>query len=122
MNTIQLEEEEKVLIELLKWSGGPEDDQKYKAKSKVQAYVLAVSLFVVASIFFYIDAPSKYQIFGGLSILAGFAFLFMANVISGTTYNLKYTKKYIDTESIRARLKDIKLNKPKQQRPSGWSH
>ncbi|MGY8872319.1 MAG: hypothetical protein ACKVJE_17940 [Pseudomonadales bacterium] len=117
-----LEEEEKVLLELLKWSGGPEDDKTEKGKSRIQAYAIAVILFLISIVLFYLDTPSKYQVFGGLAFIAGVAFVSMATIITGAAYNLKYTEKYIDTDAVRERLKEIKLNKPRQQRPSGWTH
>lgn len=121
MNDLQLEEEEKILLDFLKWSGGPEDDPREKSKNKIQAYVISGVLFIVSSVLLYLDHPSFYQAMGGLAALCGCAFLFMATIITGAKNSIKYTEKYIDTESIRKRLEEIKIDKSNQQGPSDWT-
>lgn len=120
MSNYQLEKEEKILRDFLKWSGGPEDDPREKRKSKIQAYVVSAVLLIISLILFYFDSPSFYQVVGGLAALCGFVFLFMATVITGTSSNIIYTEKYIDTESVRKRLKEIELNKSNQPGPPAW--
>ncbi len=121
MSDHKLEAEEKVLLEFLKWSGGPEDDPKEKRKSRIQAYVMSGILVTVSGVFFYFNRLSLYQVVGALAALLGFVFFFMATFITTASNHIQYTEKYIDTESVRERLREIKLNKSNQQDPSGWT-
>jgi hypothetical protein len=116
-----LEAEEKALKEFLKWSGGTEDDANEKKKNKIQACVLAIRLLLASGVVFYFNRINLYQFLGPVLALLGGVFLFVATVINISSSNIKFTDKYIDTESIRKRLEEIKLNKSNQQGPSSWT-
>ena len=122
MNIQQLVEEENILAEFLKWSGGPEDNQQNKHKSKTQAYIVSAMLFVTAIVLFFLEIPSVLQLIGLGCLIIALVYFFMAQVISGSSYNLKYTQKYIDTGAIRERLLEIQRMKLElEKRSSGWS-
>lgn len=111
MASPQQDEEERVLQELLKWSGGPEDDPSEKRKNLNQAFFMSALLIIVSAALFYFDPPSKFQVIGGLVFVASVALFCWGTIIRDTSNNLKYTERYIDTDAIRDRLQEIKLNK-----------
>lgn len=111
MASPQQDEEERVLQEFLKWSGGPEDDPAEKRKNLKQAFFMSALLIIGSASLFYFDPPSKFQIMGGLLFVMSVALFCWGTFIRGTANNLKYTERYIDTGAIRDRLEEIKLNK-----------
>ena len=106
----QMNQEEKVLSELLKWSKNDDESLKGKNKEKRNLIIFSIILFIVSSVLLYIEPVSKNQIIAFFILLLGIICVFTAFVISGTNNNLEYTAKYIDISGIKKRINEIQNN------------